>query len=274
MSVMGRTERSSLDAWTTLAGLAAVTETITLGTMVSPATFRHPSVLAKSVVTVEHIAPGRIELGIGAGWNEAEHRAYGFPFYDRGTRLGRFEEQIEIVSRSWDDGPFDFDGEHYRIESLDALPKPTARPNLIVGGSGGARSAAIAARWANEYNTVFPSVDAVRERRATVESAWDQAGRDPSSLVFSAMTGAIVGKDDVEVARRAGAVMERAGETGDVSAWLEENSRAVGHRHGLPGPRQLGDAGRGRARPDHAAASRSPGHRDGRVDRHRGCLGL
>ena len=104
MSVEGRRERGSLDAWTTLAGLAAVTSRITLGTLVSPATFRHPSVLAKSVVTVDHISGGRAVLGIGAGWLEAEHSAYGFPFYDTRTRLDLLAEQIEIVHRSWSSG--------------------------------------------------------------------------------------------------------------------------------------------------------------------------
>ncbi|MGH2819948.1 MAG: LLM class flavin-dependent oxidoreductase, partial [Actinomycetota bacterium] len=124
LSVGGHAERGSLDAWTTLAGLAAQTERIRLGTMVSPATFRHPSALAKSVVTVDHISGGRVELGLGAGWHEAEHRAYGFPFAGAPTRLEVLGEQLEIVRGAWDEGPFEFDGRHYRLEGLDALPKP------------------------------------------------------------------------------------------------------------------------------------------------------
>src|SRR3954468_17263436 len=116
LSVEGRTERGSLDAWTTLGALAAVTSRIRLGTLVSPATFRHPSVLAKSAVTVDHVSGGRVELGIGAGWNEAEHRAYGFPFAPSiRTRVDVMAEQLEIVARSFDDGPFSFEGEHYTI---------------------------------------------------------------------------------------------------------------------------------------------------------------
>src|ERR687896_1226743 len=111
-SVMGMRERGSLDAWTTLAALAARTSRVRLGTLVSPATFRHPSVLAKSVVTVDHVSGGRVELGLGAGWQESEHRAYGFPFAELRTRMDVMAEQIEIVARSFGDEPFSFEGEH------------------------------------------------------------------------------------------------------------------------------------------------------------------
>src|SRR5947209_16088 len=173
LSVQGHPERGALDAWTTLAALAAVTGTIKLGTLVSPATFRHPSVLAKSVVTVDHVSGGRVELGIGAGWHEAEHRAYGFPFADTRTRMDVFAEQIEIVHGSWKPGPFSFDGEHYRVEELDALPKPLQQPHprLLVGGSGGPRSLALAAKWADEYNTPFPSRDECRSLRERLTAA-------------------------------------------------------------------------------------------------------
>jgi F420-dependent oxidoreductase-like protein len=221
LSVGGHSERGSLDAWTTLAGLAARTERIRLGTMVSPTTFRHPSVLAKSVVTVDHISGGRIELGIGAGWHEAEHRAYGFSFPPTSVRMAVLEEQIEIVHRSWGD-PFDFDGSHFRIEELDALPKPLQRPhpNLIVGGSGNRRSAALAARWADEYNTVFASPEECRRRRQRVADAWEAAGRDPGSLTFSLMTGFVVGKTDAGVKAGARAVMEKSDASGSEEEWL------------------------------------------------------
>jgi alkanesulfonate monooxygenase SsuD/methylene tetrahydromethanopterin reductase-like flavin-dependent oxidoreductase (luciferase family) len=124
LSVQDHPERGSLDAWATLAALAHATERIRLGTLVSPATFRHPSVLAKMVVTADHISRGRVELGIGAGWHEPEHRAYGFPFPPDATRLEMLEEQLQIVRRSWEPGPFDFEGRHYRVRGLDALPKP------------------------------------------------------------------------------------------------------------------------------------------------------
>ena len=166
-TVQGHPSRGALDVWATLAALGHVTEHLRLGTLVSPVTFRHPSVLAKMVVTADHVSGGRVELGIGAGWHEPEHGAYGFPFPPTATRLEMLEEQLEIIRRSWEPGPFDFDGRHYRLHGCDARPKPvqTPHPNVIVGGSGGRRSIALAARWAHEYNTVFPSPDVCRERR-------------------------------------------------------------------------------------------------------------
>jgi F420-dependent oxidoreductase-like protein len=223
LSVGGQTDRGSLDAWTTLAGLAALTDRIRLGTMVSPVTFRHPSVLAKSVATVDHISGGRVELGIGAGWHEAEHHAYGFDFPETGARIEMLEEQIEIVSRQWTERSFSFDGRHYKIESLDALPKPMQRPrpNLIVGGAGGVRSIAIAARWADEYNTIFSDPEKCSRVRERLEGAWEAENRDPDELVFSLMTGCVVGSNKNDLEGRARAVMEQSGESGSVDHWLK-----------------------------------------------------
>lgn len=222
LSVGDQTDRGSLDAWATLAALAAVTERIRLGTLVSPATFRHPSVLAKMVVTADHVSGGRVELGMGAGWHEPEHVAHGFPFPPASARLEIFEEQVEIVHRSWGAEPFDFDGRHYRLEGADPRPKPLQRPhpNLIIGGNARPRSAAAAARWADEYNTVFAPPDECRRRRAAVAEAWAEAGRDPATLVFSLMTGGVVGTDRDDLARRVEAVMARTGEDGTPDEWL------------------------------------------------------
>jgi F420-dependent oxidoreductase-like protein len=223
LSVSGRTERGSLDAWTTLAGLAARTERIKLGTMVSPTTFRHPSVLAKEAVTVDHISNGRAELGMGAGWNEPEHRAYGFEFPETSVRMKELEEQIEIVHRSWHNETFAFAGSHYRVASLNALPKPVQRPhpNLIVGGAGNRRSARLAAQWADEYNTNFVSPKECRRRRGQVLEAWEAANRDPGSLTFSLMTGCVVGANDSELRARARAVMGKSNESGSEIEWLK-----------------------------------------------------
>src|SRR3954454_9873445 len=128
LSVQGAHGRASLDAWATVNALAAITSRLRLGTLVSPATFRHPSVLAKTVVTADHVSGGRAELGMGAGWLDAEHRAYGFPFAPTRTRMDVLAEQLEIVQRSWEPGPFSFRGEHYELEDLDALPKPLQQP--------------------------------------------------------------------------------------------------------------------------------------------------
>ncbi len=213
LSVVGGVQRGGLDAWVTLAGLAARTSRIRLGTLVSPATFRHPSVLAKSVVTVDHISGGRVELGLGAGWHEAEHRAYGFDMPPVGVRMAVLGEQLEIVRRQWAEDAFSFSGRHYRLENLRALPKPVQRPGptLIVGGSAGRRSAALAARWADEYNTVFASPEECARRRARVTDAWRSAGRDPGTLRFSLMTGCVVGRDRREVLERAARLNARSG---------------------------------------------------------------
>jgi alkanesulfonate monooxygenase SsuD/methylene tetrahydromethanopterin reductase-like flavin-dependent oxidoreductase (luciferase family) len=221
LSVMGKTDRGSLDALTTLAGLAAVTSDLHLGTLVSPATFRHPSVLAKNAVTIDHISGGgRFELGMGAGWLEAEHVAYGFPFPPTGVRFRTFEEQIEIVRRQWDEGAFDFDGEHYEIRGGNALPKPLSSPNLIVGGRARPRSLALAARWADEYNLVMMGAAECAEAVPKVRDAWRAAGRPEP--VISLMTSCIVGSDEVDLLERAHAVAEvRGDDATDPEAYLQ-----------------------------------------------------
>ena len=142
VSALGDESRGSLDAWATLAGLASVTERIRLGVLVSPATFRHPSELAKVVATVDHVSGGRVELGLGAGWNEREHVAFGFPFPPLGERLDVLAEQLEIVHRQWTEEELSFEGRHYRLERCRAEPKPLQRPHppLLMGGSAGPRA--------------------------------------------------------------------------------------------------------------------------------------
>jgi alkanesulfonate monooxygenase SsuD/methylene tetrahydromethanopterin reductase-like flavin-dependent oxidoreductase (luciferase family) len=220
LSVMGKADRGSLDAWATLAGLAAATSDLRLGTLVSPASFRHPSVLAKNVVTADHISGGgRIELGMGAGWLEAEHAAYGFPFPPTGVRFRMFEEQIEIVRRQWDEGAFDFEGEHYKISGGNPLPKPLSPPNLIVGGRARPRSMALAARWADEYNLVMMGTEECAEAVPKVKQAWQDAGRPEP--VISLMTSCIVGSDEVDLLERAHAVAEvRGDDATDPEAYL------------------------------------------------------
>jgi alkanesulfonate monooxygenase SsuD/methylene tetrahydromethanopterin reductase-like flavin-dependent oxidoreductase (luciferase family) len=220
-SVMGQTDRSSLDAWATICGLAARTSTLRLGTLVSPVTFRHPSVLAKNVVTADRISGGgRIELGMGSGWLEAEHEAYGFPFPPTGERVKMFEEQIEIIRRQWGPEPFDFDGEHYRIKGGNAQPKPISPPNLIVGGSAKPRTLAAAARWADEYNLVMMSAEQAREAVPLVRKAWEDAGREKP--VISLMTHGIIGSDPVDLLERAHRVAETRGEdASDPEAYIK-----------------------------------------------------
>jgi alkanesulfonate monooxygenase SsuD/methylene tetrahydromethanopterin reductase-like flavin-dependent oxidoreductase (luciferase family) len=179
----------SLDAWATLAALAARTQRIRLGTLVSPTTFRPVSVLAKSVVTVDHISGGRVELGIGAGWFEPDHVAYGFPFGTVGERMSELERQLEEINRQW-------------TTATDVWPKPVQvpRPPIIVGGSAKPRSVRAAVRFADEYNTVVPTPEEARERCRAVTEAAEAAGREP--LRFSMMTTCVVGRDDGEVRDR------------------------------------------------------------------------
>jgi len=220
LSVIGKTDRSSLDAWATLAGLAAITTDLRLGTLVSPATFRHPSVLAKNVVTADHISGGgRIELGMGTGWHEAEHEAYGFPFPPIGERFELLEEQIEIVRRQWEEEGFEFQGAHYQLNG-NALPKPLAPPNLIVGGHARPRSLRLAARWADEYNLVMMTREECAEAIPRVIETWATAERPRP--VISLMTSCIIGSDEVDLLERVHATAEARGEEAvDPEAYLE-----------------------------------------------------
>jgi alkanesulfonate monooxygenase SsuD/methylene tetrahydromethanopterin reductase-like flavin-dependent oxidoreductase (luciferase family) len=171
----------SLDAWATLAAIASRTERLRLGTLVSPVTFRPASVLAKSVVTVDRISGGRAELGIGAGWFEAEHETYGFPFPPMRERLDELDRQLEEITRQW-------------TVADDVEPKPVQapRPRIIVGGRAKPRTVRMAVRYADEYNTVFPTLEEARERRQTVAEAAEAAGRPP--LTFSMMISCVVGR--------------------------------------------------------------------------------
>jgi len=188
-SIRNDEEAGSLDAWTTLAGLAARTSRIRLGTMVSPVTFRPASVLAKSVATVDHISNGRVELGIGAGWFEAEHETYGFDFMTTRARLDELDRQLEEIVRQW-------------TTAEDVWPKPVQepRPPIIVGGSARPRTVRAAVRWADEYNTVFPTVAEAGERKQVLDAAAREAGREP--LRYSMMIGCAVGRDRAELERR------------------------------------------------------------------------
>jgi F420-dependent oxidoreductase-like protein len=214
--------RGALDAWTEIAALAAVTSRIRLGTLVSPVTFRHPSHLAKAVVTADHVSGGRVELGMGTGWMEKEHTQYGFPFPELPLRLELLEEQLEIVVRQWTEDSLDFEGRHYRLEGLRSLPKPVQqpRPPVIVGGTARPRMARIAARFADEYNTLLASNDELRERLDNVRRASAEAGREP--LTFSLMTGCVVGSDTAEVHERVARLLARFGRDGSPEEFVRE----------------------------------------------------
>jgi alkanesulfonate monooxygenase SsuD/methylene tetrahydromethanopterin reductase-like flavin-dependent oxidoreductase (luciferase family) len=220
LSVVGAPDKVSLDAWSTISALAATTSKLRLGTLVSPVTFRHPSVLAKSAVTADHVSGGgRIEVGIGAGWLADEHSSYGFAFPSTGERMSMLEEQIEIVRREWTESDLRFEGRHYRIDGLDALPKPIGVPNLIVGGRAKPRTLDLAVRWADEYNLVMMGLEECRDRARAIVEACERAGRDP--LTISLMTGSLIGADEADLADRARMLAElRGDDASDVGAFL------------------------------------------------------
>jgi F420-dependent oxidoreductase-like protein len=209
LNLAGVDERGSLDAWAVINALAACTTTLQLGTLVSPVTFRHPSEVAKLVVAADHVSGGRVSLGLGAGWNEREHAAYGFPFPPLGERMDMLAEQLEIVHGQWTESPFSFAGAHYSLDAVDAQPKPvqTPHPPLIMGGKAGPRAAALAARWADEYNTAFATLDELLPMKARVDAACEAAGREP--IPFSLMTGVLVGRDRAEFEERRRLLAER-----------------------------------------------------------------
>lgn len=196
------------DAWTTLAGLARETSRIRLGTLVSSVTYRVPSILAIQVAQVDAMSGGRAELGLGTGWFEREHEAYGIPFPPK--RFDLLEEQLQIVTGLWatpDAETFTFEGKHHRLDAAPALPKPVqSRVPVIVGGGGPKRTPALAARYATEFNIGFVAEDVVAEKFAVVRAACEAIDRDPATLKLSVALPTIVGRDDAEIERRAAAI--------------------------------------------------------------------
>src|SRR5580658_11204538 len=199
------------DAWVTLAGLARETTTIRLGTLMSAATFRLPGPLAIAIAEIDAMSAGRIELGLGAGWYEQEHRAYGIPFPGLGERFERLEEQLAVITGLWEtpEGEtFSFTGRHYTLVDSPALPKPVQRPRppVVVGGHGPRRTPALAARFGAEMNVPFGSVERCGEQFALADAACEAIGRDPSTLVRSSALVLCCGEDEAELSRRAGRI--------------------------------------------------------------------
>jgi alkanesulfonate monooxygenase len=234
-SFPGPSGRPTTDAWTVLAGLARDTTRIGLGALVSPVTFRHPGSFAKVVTTVDHMSGGRIEVGVGAGWNEADHLPFGLPFPPIGERADLMEDELAILHGLWTepDG-WSYEGRHVRLRDARFAPKAVdtpgrprengiARPRIIVGGEGSPRSYRIAARWADEFNVTSASVERARERYAQLDETLRTAGRDPASVTHSAMIGVLIGSDAAEVDRRVADLMRTLGrEPGSSSEWFEE----------------------------------------------------
>jgi F420-dependent oxidoreductase-like protein len=201
----------STDAWLTLAGLAVQTSRIRLGTLMSPITFRYPGPLAISVAQVDEMSGGRVELGLGAGWYEAEHTAYGIPFPPTAERFDRLEEQLAIITGLWDTPAgqrFSFAGKFYPVADSPALPKPVQRPHppVLIGGQGKRRTPQLTARYADEYNVPFVNLELTGAAFGRIRAACEEAGRDPGSLVYSAAHTVCCGRDEAELARRAAAI--------------------------------------------------------------------
>lgn len=216
------------DAWLTLAGLARETSRIRLGTLVTSATFRLPGPLAISVAQVDQMSGGRVELGLGAGWFEAEHAAYGIPFPPLRERFDRLEESLEIITGLWGTPAgrrFDHPGKHFALSDSPALPKPVQqpRPPIIIGGAGKKRTPALAARFADEFNVAFAPIDTATAQIGRVRAACATAGRRPETMTFSAALVLCCGRTDAELARRAEAIGREVDE-------LRENGAA-----GAPG---------------------------------------
>jgi F420-dependent oxidoreductase-like protein len=221
------------DAWAVLAGLARETATIRLGALVSPVTFRYPGNFAKVVTTVDEMSGGRIEVGVGAGWNELEHRQYGLRFPPIEVRAEMLEEELAILQGLWTepDG-WSFHGRHYTLEDAHFQPKPVdlpgrprarngaVRPRIIVGGEGKPRSMRMAARFADEFNVTSSTPDRVADRYARLDAECEAIGRDPATMARSAMVGVLIGATEDEVARRVAAMMKVMGEGSGTEAWL------------------------------------------------------
>jgi F420-dependent oxidoreductase-like protein len=221
ISFGGGGEPGPTDSWVTLGALARETTRIRLGTLVTSATFRLPGPLAIAVAQVDAMSQGRIELGIGTGWHEGEHKAYGIPFPPIGERFDRLEEQLGIITGLWSTPAgqtFSYQGHYYDISDSPALPKPVQQggPPIIVGGAGPRRTPALAARFASEFNVPFRSLADTARQYDRVADACAAEGRDGrSTMVFSFARTIICGRNDDEVKRRAAAVGMDAADMGD-----------------------------------------------------------
>jgi len=229
-SFPGETGRPTTDAWATLAGLARETRRIGLGTLVSPVTFRLPGNFAKLVTTVSHMSGGRLEVGLGAGWNDLEHRQLGLRFPGPKERFDMLEEQLAILHGLWTepDG-WSYEGAHWQVRDALFYPKPAApagrrHPNLIIGGDGGPRMMAMVARYADEFSLNGASAEKARAVYPRVDEACRAIGRDPSEVSRSAMTGVLVGEDEADVRRRVRELMRAIGQGDEVDAdeWLAQ----------------------------------------------------
>lgn len=233
----GTPDQMSAEAWIYLAALARETERIRLGTLVSPVTFRHPATLAKLAATLDRVSDGRAEVGLGAGWLESEHRAFGLPFPAGPARVDRLEEQVQILRGLWTESPFNFRGQHYRLENCVFTPRPVQQPHptIIIGGRPAARRLPrIAARYADEYSTTRADADTCREIRALLDEACERGDRDPANLGFSLFTGVCVGATEADVRSYLARLQtDRPGYVRQTSSWIYGTPDEVAEQLGL-----------------------------------------
>src|SRR5215212_986734 len=232
-SFPGDDDRQTTDAWAVLAGLARETSRISLGALVSPVTFRHPGNFVKVVTTVDQMSGGRLEVGVGAGWNDQDHEPLGLPFPPIEERADLLEDQLAILHGLWTEpAGWSFDGHHVKVREgalrsgpVDVEGRPRengrVRPRILTGGGGSPRGFRIAARYADEFNITSSSPDDVRRKEEQLDEACRAVGRDPASLTRSAMVGTLIGRDATEVDRRVRDVLGEFGEDGaEGQAWL------------------------------------------------------
>jgi F420-dependent oxidoreductase-like protein len=226
LSVVGRRERSSLDAIATLAALAVSTERIRLGTLVSPVTFRHPGNVAKMVSSLDEMSDGRIELGLGAGWNPEEHQRHAFAFPEIRTRREMLEEQLQVIAGLWSCTPgWSFEGRHYQVTDARYGPPPTQRPRppLITGTQGQPVGVRIAARYADHLNLYHVTPEQTREAFTLLDRVCAEIGRDPASITRSVLVGTVLGEDRREAERRLDENMATFEFAGSRDDWYREN---------------------------------------------------
>jgi alkanesulfonate monooxygenase SsuD/methylene tetrahydromethanopterin reductase-like flavin-dependent oxidoreductase (luciferase family) len=234
-SFPGDSSQPTTDAWAILAGLARETATIGLGTLVSPVTFRHPGNFVKLVTTVDQMSGGRIEVGVGAGWNAADHAPLGLPFPSIEERADLMEDQLALLHGLWEEpAGWDFDGHQVAVRGGKLVAGPVqapgrprgangrARPRIITGSEGSPRGFRLAARYSDEFNLSSSTPDIARQKQAQLDAACVAAGRDPKSLTRSAMVGVMIGRNATEVDRRAADLLSALGESGDGRAWLDK----------------------------------------------------
>jgi len=197
--------KDSLDCWVSLAWLASSTKRIEFGPLVSPVSFRDPRMLARQAAAIDDLSDGRLRLGLGAGWQEREHTAFGYPLLERGPRFKRFREALEVVSQMLRcDEPFSFDGEYYQLREALLTPRPKRRTPIVIGGNGANVTLSLAAQYADEWNCVYRTPQAFRELSATLDQKLQERGRKPADVKRTMMTGVFLARDKAELERRLG----------------------------------------------------------------------